>query len=997
GGQVDWATYYASTGARRVDLPTYAFDHQHYWLESAASSGDPSGLGLDGAGHPLLGATTEVAGVGLALFTGRLSATSHPWLSDHVVMGTQLVPGTALVEWALHAGGRVGASVLEELTLHAPLVLPEQGAVAVQIAVDAPAADGRRVVRVHSRGAADIGGSWVLHGSGVLADAPAADGESLADSDWPPADATEVAVDAVYEELAGLGLEYGPSFRGLHAVWRRGDETFAEVALPEPLRNGADGFGLHPALMDAALHPLGLGAAPGLPFAWSDVRLHAVGAERLRVRITAAASEGAGASVVLADGTGAPVASVGSLALRPVPREQLVAPAHGSAAANALYRIDWTPLDEAPATGGAAAEVEVIEVPGPAATEGADAVTDVHHRVTRALERLQVWLSEERPEGERVVVATRGAVATGDGAVQDLGAAAVWGLVRSAQSEHPGRIVLVDIDPDTDLHADLHADSDVSTENTETDTATASRAAVRRFAELAAVGEPQLAVRGSRLHAARLTRAVPTGSDAPARRPDVEGTVLVTGASGTLGGLMARHLAGSWGARDLVLASRRGAQAPGAAELGAELEALGASVRFEACDVADRQALAALLGGIRATGRLVGVVHTAGVLDDGVFGSLTGDRVSEVFRPKVDAAWRLHEFTADLDLSFFVLFSSIAGVVGQPGQANYAAANSYLDALARHRRARGLPAVALAWGPWAEGGMFGRMSESDVRRMKRSGMVPMSATEGLELFDTAVTAGAPAVVPVLLDLPEWRRTAADSGAVPHLMRSLVRAAPRRAASDSGPAGREQSRRTRLDALAPEERAGAVLEIVTTEVAAVLGHAPGYRIKPQQTFSELGFDSLTAVDLRNRLGAATGLRLPPTLIFNYPTAEALAAHVLAQAAPAGAGTGPGGGTGTGAVPGRSDLGAELRRLEEAFAALTPDLVRELAPDGDAMDEVADRLKSLASRWREARDEAAGPGQDGSGAGESTPQDMREELDSASDDELFAFIDQRFSAS
>ncbi|WP_331765622.1 SDR family NAD(P)-dependent oxidoreductase (plasmid) [Streptomyces atratus] len=974
GKAVDWTTYYADTGAQRTDLPTYAFDRQRYWLASSGgSAGEPGNLGLESAGHPLLGAMTEMAGAGSALFTGRLAAASHAWLADHVVMGTRLVPGTALVEWALHAGERVGATVLEELTLHAPLVLPEQGAVAVQIAVEAPAEDGRRVVRVHSRASADIGGAWVPHASGVLADASAEDAEAL--TDWPPTGASEVEVDAVYEELAGLGLEYGPSFRGLRAVWRRGDEIFAEVALPEELRDAADGFGLHPALMDAALHPMGLGTRAGLPFAWSDVRLHAVGAERLRVRITRtgpADQESSGASVVLADGTGAPVASVGSLALRPVSREQLAAGAHGPGGAQPLYRIGWSPLDAtAGAADGADAEVDVIEVPG--AADGADAVGDVHHRVTRALERLQVWLSEERPEGARVVVATRGAVATEGEAVRDLGAAAVWGLVRSAQSEYPGRIVLVDADPGPDQ------DQDPS------------------FAALAAVGEPQLAVRGRQIHAARLIRTAPTGTDTTAGRPDVEGTVLVTGASGTLGGLMARHLAGAWGARDLVLVSRRGAQAPGAAELVAELEALGATARFEACDVADGQALAALVGGIRATGRLVGVVHTAGVLDDGVFGSLTGERLSGVFRPKVDAAWQMHELTADLDLSFFVLFSSVSGVVGQPGQANYAAANTYLDALAQYRRVRGLPATSLAWGPWAEGGMFGRMSEADVRRLRRSGMVPMSSAEGLELFDTAVTSGEPAVVPVLLDLPEWRRAAADSGAVPHLMRSLVRVAPRRAAKDSGPATSGQSLLPRLGALTPEERPAAVLEVVTSEAAAVLGHAPGHRIKPQQTFSELGFDSLTAVELRNRLGAATGLRLAPTLIFNYPTAEALAAHVLGLVAPTASGTGGTGAGGPGTTSAPADPGAELRRLEEAFAALTPERVRELAPDSDAMDEVADRLRALASQWREAREALAATAEDLGAPDGAGPEDMREELDSATDDELFAFIDQRFSAS
>ncbi|WP_415954494.1 SDR family NAD(P)-dependent oxidoreductase, partial [Streptomyces sp. KLOTTS4A1] len=1019
GTRVDWTTYYAGTGAQRTDLPTYAFQRQHYWLESPSGGGmDARGLGLEPAEHPLLGARAEVAGSEVALFTGSLSATSHAWLADHVVMGTQLVPGTALVDWALHAGGRVGTPVLEELTLRAPLVLPGQGATAVQVAVEPPDAEGRRAVRVHSRTSGeDGGGPWVLHATGVLKDASPAAAVSL--EEWPPAGAEEVGVDTMYAELDGLGLEYGPAFRGLRAMWRRGDEVFAEVVLPdgpEVQAGDVDGYGVHPALMDAALHPVGLGPAPGrdadagqgpsvgLPFAWSDVRLHAVGARRLRVWIAPSepsepsgpsdptgppdpsdpsGSDGKGVSVVLADGTGAPVASVGSLALRPVTRDQLAAAGRGGFPGDALFRVDWVPLGEPPAGVGAGAGVGadgdvgggvgVGDADGWEVLTVADAEADVHHRVTRVLERLQVALSEERPEGRRLVVVTCGAVAPDGGDVPDLGAAAVWGLVRSAQSEHPGRMVLVDTDGSVD---DLAA--------------------------LAHLDEPQLVVRDGVPYGARLVRADAL-DDGDRGRLDVDGTVLVTGASGTLGGLVARHLVAAGGARDLVLVSRRGAQAPGTAELVAALREAGATVRVEACDVADRTALAALVASITSGGRrLAGVVHTAGVLDDGVLGSLTAERVARVFRPKADAARHLHDLTAGLDLSFFVLFSSIAGVLGAPGQANYAAANAYVDALAQHRRALGLPAASLAWGPWAESGMLGSLSEADVRRIRRSGMEPMPAARGLQLFDAAVADGRPAaLVPVVLDLPAWRRNAAEAGTVPPLLRQLVRAVPpRAAASDAGAGAGAVTERTLLDRLAeaaPDKRHAAVLDVVASEVASVLGHAAGHRVGARQTFSEMGFDSLTAVELRNRLNAVTGLRLPATLVFNQPTPDELATHVLGLLGPVDRAAGR-----------DADLDAELRRLEELFEGLTPERVRAATPDGKAREAMTQRLQSLLSRWHEAA--SSGGLEDGLPTGypdgfadgfddpsdEGSAAGVREDLDAASDDELFAFIDERFSA-
>jgi thioesterase domain-containing protein/NAD(P)-dependent dehydrogenase (short-subunit alcohol dehydrogenase family)/acyl carrier protein len=362
--------------------------------------------------------------------------------------------------------------------------------------------------------------------------------------------------------------------------------------------------------------------------------------------------------------------------------------------------------------------------------------------------------------------------------------------------------------------------------------------------------------------------------------------VLITGATGALGGLVARHLVTEHGVRHLLLTSRRGAQAEGAAELGAELAGLGAQVTWAACDAADREALAGVLEAIPAGHPLNAVVHTAGVLDDGLIPSLTGDRIDTVFRPKVDAAANLHELTRDLDLTAFVLFSSAAGTFGTPGQGNYAAANAFLDALAERRRAEGLPAVSLAWGLWAQrSAMTGELADADVRRMARGGLLPLPTERGLALFDAACGQGEDAVlVPVNLDTRQLQ--AAD--ALPGLFRGLVRGAARRAARSGQTTQPEAGTLLRrLAGLGEAEQETVLLELVREQVAVVLGYASPDEVSAEREFLELGVDSLTAVELRNRLGAATGLRLPPTLLFDHPTPTLTAQRLrseLAGAAP-----------------------------------------------------------------------------------------------------------------
>ncbi|MGW2788019.1 SDR family NAD(P)-dependent oxidoreductase, partial [Streptomyces populi] len=1159
---IDWAVPHGER--RRVELPTYAFDRTHHWL-TGRGNGDARGSGLGTAGHPLLGAVVSLAGGDGLLLTGRLSAASQPWLNEHEIHGSILLPGTAFADLVLHAADQAGSGGVDDLALEAPLRLDPRGAVRVQITVGAADDAGRRAVAVYSApdngDEQEVDAVWTRHASGTLSP-PEPTGPVTAPEqgqEWPPPGAEAADLDGLYDRLREAGLGYGPVFRGLRAVWRHADTWYAEAALDPSAETG--GYGIHPALLDSALHALGLDGGEGpvrLPFVWTGIRLHATDATAVRVTIRSTAAADT-VALSVADPQGNPVLTVEGLTLRAVSARQ-----EGPAAATDLYEVVWSPQAATRDVPAAADHVTVDELARlqrvPRFVVVPVSGPDVHGAAVRALGLVQQWLADERYADATLVVRTSRAVSTGSGdAVADPAGAAVWGLVRTAQSEHPGRFVLLDADQeDADpavalaagedqvaLRGDevllprvaryaadglvepegpwrldvteagtlenlaLVSDADAGAPLAPGEVRVAVRAAALNFRDvMIALGMyPEQALIGSEgagvvvetapdvtsvapgdrvmglffggmapttvtdhrflapvppgwtfaeaaaapivfltawfglrdlagltsgervlIHAATggvgmaatqiarhlgaevyATASAPkwptlyaqgvapdhvassrdtgfaerflaaTGGEGvdvvlnslarefvdaslellprggrfleigktdvrdPAdivsgvdyrafdlmvagheriqgmfaelgalfadgtlrplpvtafdihRAPDAfrllgqarhtgkvvltlpapldpEGTVLITGGTGTLGGLAARHLVTGHGARRLLLAGRRGPDAPGAAELVAELTGLGAEVTVAACDLGDRDAVAALVRDVRLTA----VVHAAGIVDDGTVESLTSEQVHAVLRAKADSARHLHEATRDQDLAAFVLYSSIAGVFGNPGQANYAAANAYLDGLASRRRGTGLVATSLAWPLWEQTSTITRhLTEQHIERIRQTGLSPVTTEHGLALLDAALGTSAAALVPVRVDTAKLRRATQ----LPPLLRGLVRTQRRSAAAS----GAGSSGALELSGLSDAALVRAVQNLVRADVAAVLGHASPDTIEMEQAFKDLGFDSLTGVELRNRLKAASGLALSATLVFDHPTPAALAAHLHQQLA------------------------------------------------------------------------------------------------------------------
>ncbi|MFE9658413.1 SDR family NAD(P)-dependent oxidoreductase [Streptomyces sp. NPDC005955] len=979
GVPVDWSAAFEGAAARRVSLPSYPFQRRRFWYD--ARSGVQAGSGTPNAAQRpgFAPSAVEVADDASVVLSGLVAQRDHPWLADHALGGTALVPATAFVALARQAAERVRADRVEELTLHAPWVLAPGEEYDLQVSVGAPDGSGGRSLSLHTRVHGEVPGPWRMHADGSLcAERPAAD-SGAAPEDlgplWPPPGSTRLELDDVYARLARKGFHYGPGFRGLRNVWRQGGDLFAEVSLETEQGPGEDGFDLHPALLDAALHPLLADREVSdpndetimVPFAWRGVTVRSSATRSLRVRLTPLAENQI--ALVATDGSGAPALSVDSLVLRPTTVAQL----RGSLVRHddLLFRLEWPVVDTTPPlrpprcvhlgapgawaqglgyplsptgqevsaaadSGGEAPELFFATLPMPEQdglpTSGDTGLTEL---LDQALGLLRHWLADDGLAAVRLVMVTTGAVALDGEVPPHLLGAALWGLVRAAQSEHPGRIVLVDTDGSARSGAVLAA---------------------------AATGdEPQLVIRDGVVRAARLGRTVVPPASGP-NPPPKGGTALITGGLGTLGGAVARHAVQQWGYDHLLLAGRRGEDTPGAAALTAELSELGAVVTVARCDVSDRVALRDLLAGLPADQPLKAVVHAAGVIDDGTVAGLSTDQLRRVIEAKAEAAWALHHATRDLDLDEFVLFSSLSGVLGRAGQANYAAANAFLDALAHYRHARGLPAKSVAWGLWDQvSAITGAGDQNQAGRVNVSGLRALSTTEGLALLDAARSAAVPTLVAARFDLTPSGTAGSSVIGLP-VMSALVGRAHRAPGGNEpeGPRSETGSLRRELSGSPLGERRKKLFAEVSAAVVMVLGPVEG--LEEDRTFRELGFDSLTAVELRNHLGARSDLRLPASLVFDYPTPGALTDHLLTQLA-------------EGDLDDLPDTVGEVKEVVENLRAMV-----SARTAGDAVrDEAVRQVRRLLAEWTEVPGEAVA------------------ELESAGADDLFQLLDQQLGAS
>ena len=875
GRAVDWRRLVA--GAAPEELPTYAWETPRHWIDPGTAAGTP-GL-LDRAAHPLLGIQLRSADETRWTFRNEWSADTAEWLPDHTVFGRTVVSGTTLMELcraALAVAGPDAPGDVTDLLLVAPLVLPPSGT--VEVSVELTTAGPVPEVTVHSRPRGQGPAGWTLHATASAAESTPVTGHppvwpEVPEPMWSP---------QTYERMAGFGLGYGPAFQGVReAVATGGGELLARLSLPPATRDPADPYPVHPALLDAALH---VAAAFGedvssegrafLPAAVDRVALSHRGADDVTasVRRTGGSGDDLTLDVTLWDADGLPAGRLEGVRLRAVRPADLTAHAVNG---RHLYEVAWTAAPEPPAETPSgdwtvvgdrsdpevAAALRGVETAGttlretggdvlvrfwPRPAESDEVGSAAQELARTALAELRALVTADDAPA-RTVWVTRGAVAAGEGdAVPGLAQSVLWGLARSARAEHPDLgLTLLDLDG--------------------TDPAGALAAAV------ADGDEPELALRAGALLVPRLVRARAVEADhAPAA---TDGTVLITGGLGAVGRHIARLLA-ERGAGRLLLTSRQGADDPRAAEITAELTALGAEAEVAACDVADGAALADVLSRIDDRLPLRGVVHCAGVLDDGVVTELTPERLARVMRPKVEGAAHLHRLTSGVPLDLFLLVSSAAGVVGNAGQANYAAANVFLDQLAHHRQASGLAGVSVSFGVWAGEGLAAE--HADLAGMTRLGYRALTPEQGRDLVELSLRRNTPHLVAWALDLPRLRdTTAAASGATTALWRSLL-PAPRTGPDSAGGLAE------RLAGLSEPERAERVLALVGEEATRALGLRSAQSLRPDQPLRELGMDSVTAVELRNRLGARLGVRLPATLLFDHPTPARLAGYLLTTA-------------------------------------------------------------------------------------------------------------------
>ncbi|MEU1150940.1 beta-ketoacyl synthase N-terminal-like domain-containing protein [Streptomyces sp. NPDC005863] len=1071
GCAVRWEDWFPAAGASGIELPTYAFQRRRYWLEAPAGGQDVAGLGLAPAGHPLLGAAAELADGDVRLLTGRIGRHSHPWLAQHTLLGTPVVPASVLAEWALRAADEAGCAGVEDLTLRAPLTLPEDAGVQVQIVVGpADARDGHRELHVYARpedaAGPDGGGApWTCHADGQLVVEPVRaamggptgpGGEGSGVEAWPPAGTEPVDLTGFYERAADAGVGYGPAYTGVRAVWRRGAELFAEAALPQEAPDAA-GFGIHPALLDAALHPALLGDRPDgreggdtgkvwMPFALTGVSLWATGATSVRVRLTPLDDEPAGTPgeggrtwrVAVSDPAGAEVLTCEGLVLVAAGARDVRA---AGGRVSDLYELRWVPGATAPASGagadgartggasgwavlgeggyeslgalvaaveggvppvpsavlvdvpvadagfvgggvGADGAVGTADVVDTADTSGAAGAADVGEEVRAGLaaarwadDLVERWAGDARFADVPLVFVTRGAVAVGDGRLPVPAVAAVRGVVEAARSTYPGRFLLVDTGVDGARAGEGGPGSDLE----------------RAVSVALAADEPQLALRAGDILVPRLAA---TGvADGEGRALDPDGTLLIAGSAGWAGwagwagsagaplAAVAEHLVRAGECKHLLLLTDSYAEASGAKELEAlvrELSSGDATVRVIEADPSDPAALTEALAATPSDHPLTGVIHvTAAAPAAGT----PAPTFAEAWAASAGVTAALHRAAAqataaDRPLALFAVLFPAGASVGVHRSAADAAADAFREALALRRHCADTTGVALAYGPPSAPASVSDRGPSSHIKGTPPGRIPT-------LLDAArAHGGRPlfGVRPAFGGALAGEDAAPVPAALPAPLRALAAARPpaRRTAADRRP---PTDWSARLAGLSAAEQLRLLVDAVRAHAAAVLGRTDPAALRGDATFKQLGLDSLTSVELRNRLVEDTGLRLPTALVFRHPTPAALAGHLCERL------TGPDESTGTRAAgaparvtvdapPGAGSVLSDLTRMENALAALTG----ESSPlSHGETDEITTRLEALLTRWRATNTTA------------DEDDGAADRLKGASADQIFDFID------
>jgi acyl transferase domain-containing protein/surfactin synthase thioesterase subunit/acyl carrier protein len=874
-------------GGKRLELPTYPWQRQRYWIEPPTS---PQTARDSRSEHPMLGERVPAAAAD-AVYELVLSANEPPWLKDHAFGGQVLVPGAAMAELmraAAHDCFDDSAAVAREIVFERPLIIAGSSAKRVQVVFT----DHHTRVALYSQPeGAPKGTGWTLHARAGVGEASEGLPNQLDVAAIRGRCREPMDVQALYGALAQIGFEYGPAFLGLRSLWRGHGEVLAEIRLPQEL--DAQGYGVHPALLDAAVQSIaGLmgndaARATMLPFEFGQFEVYRFGASSALVHtrwLEPPTADTVVADVTLAEASGEVIAQVRGLYVRRADVSLLGSQDEAGRVADAWHRVEWSqvpaPTPIAPMAGrwlvvsvgdqaAATALAEELVASGVSCDRvdlaRLDTVVAKHvvctwqaegdaqaaiHAAQQALAVVQALGRHKK--APRLWWVTRCAVAVKPEEDVAVASASLWGLGRTVTLEMPElRCTLLDIE----LKASA-ADILVREASADDD-------------------ETQLAWRSGQRHIARLVRAPALATIPRTESLRAEGTVLVTGGLGALGLEVARALA-MRGVHHLLLTGRRGMATPAAARNVSELEALGAHVTVAAADVADAKVLARLLAAVPARWPLRGVVHAAGVLDDGVLDEQTPERFAHVMTPKVLGAWNLHTLTKDADLDQFVLFSSMAGAIGSAGQGGYAAANSFLDALAQHRKAHALPALSLAWGPWAERGLAAALDDRLHARLTGQGFAMITPTQGRALFEASLARPEAQLVVAPLNLRV--KAKAPSGApVPPLWRALVRGSPVRAATSA----KSTSWARELSALPADQRAEAVTSAVRAEVARVLSFASPSAVAIDKPLRELGLDSLMAVELRNVLARRSGATLPAALLTRHPTVQAIATHMCAE--------------------------------------------------------------------------------------------------------------------